>query len=307
MGRSRRSHRPRPLSASLVLDERHDPADARLAADELPRKGADQAAAVQHLLDVTADILGVDDPVPERDAVHREPPVFGEVGRGAATGAPLVLTCRVRPVALDRGVHRMVGRARVHPQPRELPLDDPFGELAPAARVVAEVADLVLLGCGVVEPVPARVDDQDVAFLHLDLARDVLRRDHRPVLDLVADVRDHALAEEAIERDARDVLASGDRVHLPVDVRGDVQRRLEPLRHDPVGGMALEVGDLRGRVVDPSGRVHAERVCEIDRAEGRYRGGHASSRSKALKKSRIMLFAIACMNRCPTPERTPPV
>src|SRR5487761_472597 len=64
---------PRNCISSLVFDERDDPADAPRPADELPREGADQAPGVGQLVNVAAEVLGMDDSLGERYAVHRIP------------------------------------------------------------------------------------------------------------------------------------------------------------------------------------------------------------------------------------------
>ena len=108
------------------------------------------------------------------------------------------------------------------------------------------------------------VVEKDVALLHLDPVRDVVRLDHRPVVHLLRDVDDHALAAEAIDRDRGNILAARDGVHLRVEMRAGVQRELEQLRDDAVGREALEVRELGRRVADPAGCVNRERVREVD-------------------------------------------
>ncbi|OLB93211.1 MAG: hypothetical protein AUI15_19085 [Actinobacteria bacterium 13_2_20CM_2_66_6] len=127
-----------------------------------------------------------------------------------------------------------------------------------------EVALLILLGPAVVEAVPAGVEDDDVALLYLHAVGHLLRLDHGPVVHLIGEVDDHAFSAERGQRDRGHVLAARDDVHLAIEMRPGVKRRLQILRDDAVGGVALEVAELRRRVADPPGCVDREDVRQID-------------------------------------------
>ena len=75
----------------------------------------------------------------------------------------------------DDGVHRVVGAAAVDADPAQLLPLGPLGELAVRAGVLDHVADLVGGRLVPAVVVVARVDDEDVALLHLDALLDHLR------------------------------------------------------------------------------------------------------------------------------------
>ena len=139
----------------------------------------------------------------------------------------------------------MIAGTAVDGRPGKLHLDDPLREVAASARVAEEVALLVLLGPSVVEAVPAGVENDDVAFLHLQTVGDLLGGNNRPVVHLVRQVDDDAFAAQSRERHRCDVLAARDDVHLAVEVRAGVQWGLEELGHDAICGVALDVTELR--------------------------------------------------------------
>ena len=59
-------------------------------------------------------------------------------------------------------------------------------------------------------------------------------------------------------------LAVVGRVHRAVEMRADVQRGVDALRHDPHGLQVLRVVHLVARVADPAGRVHVHHVSHVD-------------------------------------------
>src|SRR5207253_1060437 len=100
--------------------------------------------------------------------------------------------------------------------------------------------------------------------LYLHAVGHLLRLDHGPVVHLIGEVDDHAFSAERGQRDRGHVLAARDDVHLAIEMRPGVKRRLQILRDDAVGGVALEVAELRRRVADPPGCVDREDVRQID-------------------------------------------
>ena len=87
----------------------------------------------------------------------------------------------------DRGVHRMIAGAAIDAEPFDLLLQHPFEQFDLAAGMHAEIAHQVLLRLALPIALPAGVNDQDVAVLHLDRRRlDHGRRDHRPVVHMLA-------------------------------------------------------------------------------------------------------------------------
>src|SRR4051812_24170493 len=138
--------------------EGNDAAGAGLEALVLPWEGADDAARVQRLVDVAADILGVDQAFLEGVVVEGEdvvgdqafrPLVLVLVGREelleAHADVLLELLGEVLPHEADGGVHRVVAGAAVDPPPLDLHVEHPVDELLRAAGMEAEIADEVLL------------------------------------------------------------------------------------------------------------------------------------------------------------------
>ena len=71
----------------------------------------------------------------------------------------------------DRGVHGMIAGAAVDAEPFDLLLQHPFEQFDLAARMHAEITHQVLLRLAFPIALPAGVNDQDVAVLHLDRRR----------------------------------------------------------------------------------------------------------------------------------------
>ena len=103
------------------IEERDDPARARLPALELPWERPDHAPGVQYPVDVAAHVLGVDAPAGEGEVVHREQ-VLGDLPAAEVVGvvvlaevlcrghADLALEARgdVRAHLPDRRVDRVI-------------------------------------------------------------------------------------------------------------------------------------------------------------------------------------------------------
>ena len=136
--------------------------------------------------------------------------------------------------------------------------------------MVAEVAHQVLLRPAFVVPVPAGVQDEDVALPDVGAgALDDLRRDHRPVVHVLGDVDHHAAVDQIVERQRGHVaLAVVGRVHGAVEVRADVQRRVDALGHDPHGLQVLRVIHLVAGVADPARRMHVHDMAHVDDFHG---------------------------------------
>ena len=234
----------------------------------------DPAKVVRTALQDAASIAAPDDHHRSRrrrgaeEEWHDEEVLVGPALLDRRADQGLVLGADVGPHVLDRRVHRVIGGAGVRARPRQLHLGDPLGELAPGAGVAAHVLRQVLLAAAEVVLGEAGVIDQDVAALDLDLVGDVVRLDLVEGADDVGDVDDDALVHEPVERDRGDVAAARGAVQRRVDVRADVQRGLHALRDDAVRLQGLGVVLLHPRIADPAGRVEADRVAEVDHAEG---------------------------------------
>src|SRR5690242_7611980 len=111
------------------LDDGDGPAQRGLAALEAPRETAKRDLAVEHLVDVAAEVLDVDHVVREEQRVHDLVvglrPMLVE-----QTDLLLRLLGLVGPDAADHGVHRMVGAARVDGDPAHAALEHPLGKFA---------------------------------------------------------------------------------------------------------------------------------------------------------------------------------
>src|SRR5215216_583844 len=263
---------PVPLICS-VLQEGDGAAEGRLPADELPREAAEVDAPVQHLVDLTAQVLDVDDVVGEQQGVHDLEVLAGEqLVQGAAQGGLGVLGLVGADLA-DDGVHRVVGAAGVHGQPAHPSVQHPLGELAGRAGMADEVAGLVDLAAVdpvlVVEAVVAGVDDEDVVALHpqpgLPLpALEVLG----PVQLVVADphplqVDHHRRPDQPGQRQLPDSLARRPEVHRPVQVRAHMQGRGDLLPADPVEREPFDPLDRGPVIARERRRVHDEVLRQV--------------------------------------------
>src|SRR5260370_11473862 len=162
--RSRWVRGMRTVPASL--DYRHRAAGRCLAALEPPWEASECDLLVEHLIDVTAEVLDVDHVMWKKQRVHDL--VIGLRKNFVEAAAELLLSLLglVGPDAADDRVHRVVRAAGVDRDPPHPALQHPFGERTGRSRVANEVLRLVDMGpvgpvLGIV-PVISGVDDQDV-------------------------------------------------------------------------------------------------------------------------------------------------
>src|SRR5579884_3989633 len=127
-----------------LVNERNDAAGRSLATFDRNREGTDQAAATEHLLDVAAHVLHMQDPARERHPVHDEDVVLRKNLLQLDSLLTLEATRGIGTLEADRGVHRVVGRPGVKPGPGELHLHQPLCKLAVPPRMTQEIALLVL-------------------------------------------------------------------------------------------------------------------------------------------------------------------
>ncbi len=172
----------------------------------------------------------------------------------------------IGPHGADRGVHGVVAGAGVHAPPLNLPLQHPMQSVEIGPRVIAEVFHQILLRLALVMFMPAGVQDQNVALADIGAGTlDDLRRDHRPVVHVLRNVNDHAAIDQVIERQMRHVaMPVVGRVHGAIEMRADVQRGVDALRHDHLRLQVLRVVHLVAGIADPTGRVNVHDVGEID-------------------------------------------
>ena len=257
----------------VVFDERDEAADARFAVDEAPRETANRRALVEQQIDVAAGAFEVDDVVREHFDVHQLVLVRREHLRHRL--AVLFLEMRVRFLGLarhpraDDRIHRMVRAAAVHADPFDfLPLR-PFRKLAVGPGVLDHVPDFI--GERLVPAVAmiAGVDDENVAFAHLDAVLDHLGRVDVVIARGVGEIDDAAgTDEEIVQVERGDVFAGGEKVNLAVKVRAEVVRVRDELPVRAVGRKPLEILDLQRLVRGPRRRGDAERDREVDEFHG---------------------------------------
>src|SRR5215218_4681163 len=256
------------------LQECDRAAERRLATDELPREAAEVDAPVEHLVDLAAEVLDVDDVMGEQQSVHDLEVLPGEqLVQRAAQGGLGVLGL-VGANLPDDGVHRVVGAAGVHGQPAHPAVQHPLGELAGRSRVAGEVAGLIDLAAVdpvvVVVVVGAGVDDEDVVAL------DAQPRLPLPALEVLGPVQlvvaeslplqvdHHRRPDQPGQRQLADGPARRPEVHRPVQVRADVQGRGDLLPADLVEGQPLDPLDRRAVVAGEGRRVHAEVLRQVE-------------------------------------------
>ena len=206
---------------------------------------------VQHLVDLAAQVLDVDDVVREEQRVHDLVVGLGEDLVKAPTQLLLRLLGLVGADAPDHGVHRMVGAAGVDRDPAHAALHHPLGECAGRPGMPDEIGGLVrlraihpVLG---IELVVARVDDEDVAALDAEAgfllpALEVLGSVEVVITDAhLLEVDDAGRAGEEIQGQIADELATRHEMRGRVQMRADVQRHRD----------LLSAGAVEGEVLDP--------------------------------------------------------
>src|SRR5271166_376630 len=183
------------LDLIATVREADDPAGAGFQTFVAPRKGADEETLVEHFLDVSADILGLDQPLREGVAVEREH-VFGDMTARllvdiaeiaeeilAALADPFLKTLgQIGPHQAYRRIHRMIAGAAIDAEPFDLLLQHPFEQFDLPTWMHAEITHQVLLGLALPIAVPAGVKNKYVSILHFHGRRlDHFRGDDGPV------------------------------------------------------------------------------------------------------------------------------
>src|SRR5712691_1402779 len=249
-------------------------AQRRLATLEAPRKAAEQDLPVEHLVELSAEILDVDDVVRKQQRVHDLVVGLGKDLIQAATELLLRLLRLVGADPADDGVHRVVRAAHVNRDPAHPALQDPFGEGARRPGMADEVLRLVQLRpvgpVLLVLAVVAGADDQDVAALDLVAGvllppLEVLRTVDVVVADAVPlQVDDARGADQEVERQVADELAAGHEVRGRVEVRADVQRHRDLLPAGLLEREPLDPANRRPRIARERRRVEGEVLGEVE-------------------------------------------
>ena len=134
------------------------------------------------------------------------------------------------------------------------------------ARMHAEIADQVLLRLALPVAVPAGMDDQDVAVAESPTgAASIISGVITAQSSMCADISTTAPGpHQKVERVGRHVAHAVGAVHGAVDMGADVQRGVDPLRHDHLGLQVLRVIHLVAGITDPAGRVDVHEMGEVD-------------------------------------------
>ena len=150
--------------------------------------------------------------------------------------------------------------------------------------MVAEVAHQILLRLAFVVAMPARVQNQNVAFADVGFGLlDHLGRDDGPVGDFTGEVDDDAMVDQIIERQRSHVaLAAVGRVHGTVEMGADMERGLDTLRDDHLRLQVLRVIHLVAGVAHPARRMHVHDVREIDDLHRACPSLHGLSRTRSM-------------------------
>ena len=166
--------------------------------------------------------------------------------------------------AADRQVHRVIGRDAVHAPDVDLLLEQPRHHVGMRAGMPVDVLLLVRLGAELRVLVPAGVQEQQVALLHLDPVLDHLRRvdrrarpSRRERSTITPGPQSHSTGISSM------VMPVGDEVARRVEVRAHVVRGLDVLRVHAVLGLALDVLHLERRVVRPERHLLVQRLRQV--------------------------------------------
>ena len=138
------------------------------------------------VVDVAAEVLDVHAVLREQRVVRELIRRVREELRHALRAAEFVFALLAHAIAVsvhalaekaaDRQVHRMVGRDAVHAPDVNLLVEQPRHHVGMRARMAMDVLLLVRLGSELRVLFPARVQEEQVALLHLDAILDHLRR-----------------------------------------------------------------------------------------------------------------------------------
>src|SRR6266851_523638 len=257
--------RPRSVrgirTVRVSLDYGHCAARRCLAALEPPWEASEHDLLVEHLINVTAEVLDVDHVVGKKQRVHDLVVGLRKDFVEAATELLLRLFGLVGPDAADDRVHGVVGAAGVDRDPPHTALQHPLGERARRTRVADEVFGLVDLGavCPVlgIVPVIAGVDDQDVATL--DSMAGVLL----PALEMLG-VDDASGPDEEVERQVADELAAREKMRWRIHVGADVHRHRDLLAAGLVESEPFDPADRRSGIAGERRSVQREVLREVD-------------------------------------------
>ena len=144
-------------------------------------------------------------------------------------------------------------------------LEHPFEQLDLPAGMHAEIAHQVLLWLPLPIAVPAGVNDENVAVLHFYGRRlDHFRGDNRPVIHVLRDVNHGAGSDQEIQWIGGHIAHAVGPMHRTVDMRSDMQRRIDALGDDHLCLQVLGVIHLIAGIADPTRRVDVHQMTEVD-------------------------------------------
>ena len=131
------------------------------------------------------------------------------------------------------------------------------------AGVAVDILLLVGVLAELAVPMPAGVDEKDVAVAHFDALLDHLRREHIQLVQHVAEIDDDARAVEPFQRYLVDGLALGDEMAGRVQMRAHVVGGLDILGIDALFRLAFDVLDFEGWIERPERTVLVEGLGEV--------------------------------------------
>src|SRR3990172_989177 len=100
---------------------------------------------------------------------------------------------------------------------------------------------------------PARVNEQYIAILHIRTFLDIFGPEKSHIIEHVAEVNDDAWTVTPFNRDLVNGLAFGHKMTRCIEVRAHMVRCLDILRVDPMLRFAFDVLHFKRRVEGPEG------------------------------------------------------
>ena len=182
-------------------------------------------------------------------------------------GLLLVFLHEVGAEVAHADVQRVVHRGEVAAEPLDLAVDEVVADLGHGTGMAVEVRDVVACRLRPVVPVPAGVEDDDVALADLlalrKAAEHVFQRVIRPGLRDRSQVDHEGAAVQLGERDLTQVFAGRPVVDGRVDVRARVHVRAHEHRALAVPVVGRDVGHLDRLELGPGRHPVAPRLGEV--------------------------------------------
>ena len=196
------------------------------------------------------------------EVLHRKRLVHGLSGLG------LVLLHQIGPEITDTHVQRVIHRCEVAAEHLHSLIDQVIAHLRLWPRMPVKIGDVVARGLRPVVAVPARVEEDDVAFADLLAFRQapehVLERVVGPRLRDRPEVDHESRAEEILDRNLSEVLSRRPVVDGRIDMCAGVHVRFHEHGALTVAVVRRDIGHLDGRELRPRRHPVAPGLREID-------------------------------------------